>query len=73
LITSLGAGEAVIGSIVAEFTGAKYGIGKNLFVSAIRLDPDLMMSSLFLASLLGLSLYGLVVSVERKYGKWYLN
>ncbi len=64
---------AVIGSIVAEFTGAKHGIGKNLFVSAIRLDPDLMMSSLFLASLLGLSLYGLVVSVERKYGKWYLN
>ncbi len=64
---------AVIGAIVAEFTGAKYGIGKNLFISAIRLDPDLMMSSLLLASLMGLALYGLVVSIERKYGTWYLN
>ncbi|HMP70730.1 MAG TPA: ABC transporter permease subunit [Pirellulaceae bacterium] len=64
---------AVIGAIVAEFTGARYGIGKNLFVSAIRLDPDLMMSSLILASLMGLTLYAIVISIERKYGTWYLN
>lgn len=62
---------AVIGAIVAEFTGAKMGIGKNLFVSAIRLDPDLMMTSLILATLVGLSMYGIVRFVERKYGFWY--
>lgn len=62
---------AVIGAIVAEFTGAKMGIGKNLFVSAIRLDPDLMMTSLILATLIGLSMYGIVRFVERKYGFWY--
>jgi NitT/TauT family transport system permease protein len=62
---------AVIGAIVAEFTGAKIGIGKNLFVSAIRLDPDLMMTSLILASLMGLVMYGIVKLAERRYGSWY--
>lgn len=64
---------AVIGSIVTEFTGAKYGIGKNLFISSVRLNPDLMMSSLLLASLIGLSLYGLIAGIEKKYGAWYIK
>lgn len=62
---------AVIGAIVAEFTGAKIGIGKNLFVSAIRLEPDLMMASLILAALLGLVLYGIINYIDKKYGFWY--
>lgn len=62
---------AVIGAIVAEFTGAKVGIGKNLFVSAIRLEPDLMMASLILAALLGLVLYGIINYIDKKYGFWY--
>jgi len=62
---------AVIGAIVAEFTGAKIGIGKNLFVSSIRLDPDLMMTSLILASLIGIVMYGIVKLLEKQYGSWY--
>lgn len=62
---------AVIGAIVAEFTGAKIGLGKNLFVSAIRLEPDLMMASLILAALLGLGLYGIINYIDKKYGYWY--
>ncbi len=62
---------AVIGAIVAEFTGAKIGIGKNLFVSSIRLDPDLMMTSLILASLIGLVMFGIVRLLEEQYGSWY--
>ena len=62
---------AVIGAIVAEFTGAKVGIGKNLFISAIRLDPDLMMTSLILASLIGLAIFGTARIIERYYGSWY--
>ena len=62
---------AVIGAIVAEFTGARYGIGKNLFVSAIRLEPDMMMTSLILAALLGLALYGIINYIDKKYGFWY--
>lgn len=63
---------AVIGAIVAEFTGAKNGIGKNLFISSIRLNPDLMMVSVVLAALIGFGLYALVIGIERKYGSWYL-
>jgi len=57
---------AVIGAIVAEFTGAERGLGKNLFLSAIRLEPELMMSSLLLSALLGGLLFMLIMVIEKK-------
>jgi NitT/TauT family transport system permease protein len=60
---------SVIGAIVAEFTGAKIGLGKNLFLSAKRLEPELMMSSLLLSTLLGTFIFGAIVLIERLY-KW---
>jgi len=60
---------AVIGAIVAEFTGAEVGLGRNLYISALRLEPEMMMSSLILAALLGLVLYGVVKTIENKI-KW---
>ena len=57
---------SVIGAIVAEFTGAKVGLGKNLFISAIRLEPDLMMSSLILSSLIGLFLFLTMRVLEKR-------
>lgn len=62
---------AVIGAIVAEFTGAENGLGKNLFISAIRLEPDLMMTSLLLSSLIGLVLYSLIRLIEKSAFNWY--
>lgn len=56
---------AVIGAIVAEFTGAKLGLGKNLFLASKRLEPELLMSSLFLSTLLGLALFGSVHLIDR--------
>lgn len=64
---------AVIGAIVSEFNGADKGLGKNLFLSAKRLEPELMMTSLFLAALMGAIMYGLIYFIERKLGKWYLQ
>ena len=60
---------AVIGAIVAEFTGAEVGLGRNLYISALRLEPEMMMSSLVLSALLGLSLYGLMRAIENRI-KW---
>jgi NitT/TauT family transport system permease protein len=64
---------AVIGAIVAEFNGTEIGLGKNLFLAAKRLEPELMMSSLILSSVLGGSLYALIYFLELRIGKWYLK
>jgi len=62
---------SVIGAIVAEFTGAEVGLGKNLFLSAIRLEPEMMMSSIFLSSFLGGTMYISILLLESYLGHWY--
>lgn len=62
---------AVIGAIVAEFNGAEIGLGKNLFLAAKRLEPDLMMCSLLLSTLLGVVFFLSILLIENYYGKWY--
>ena len=62
---------AVIGAIVAEFNGAEVGLGKNLFLAAKRLEPDLMMSSLLLSTALGLFFYGVIYLIEKRFVNWY--
>lgn len=64
---------SVIGSIVAEFSGAEYGLGKNLFLSSKRLDAELMINSILLSCLLGGVFYLLIVIFEKAFGKWYIN
>jgi NitT/TauT family transport system permease protein len=64
---------SVIGAIVAEMSGAEIGLGKNLFLSVIRLEPELMMNSLLLSAVIGLLIFSMVILYERVRGKWYLN
>jgi ABC-type nitrate/sulfonate/bicarbonate transport system permease component len=60
-----------MGAIVAEFNGADYGLGKNLFLAAKRLEPELMMVSIIITALMGGLLYQAVRMIERRIGKWY--
>ena len=62
---------AVIGAIVAEFNGADIGIGKDIFISAKRLEPELMMSGIVAGALLSGVIYGAVLLLERRLGPWY--
>jgi len=62
---------SVIGAIVAEFNGAELGLGKNLFLSAKRLEPDLMMASLIISALIGYVLFSLIKIIELIKGTWY--
>lgn len=62
---------AVIGAIVAEFNGAEVGLGKNLFLSAKRLEPELMMTSLLLSTFLGALMFGSIRVFGHYYGSWY--
>jgi ABC-type nitrate/sulfonate/bicarbonate transport system permease component len=62
---------SVIGAIVAEFNGAEHGTGKDIFIAARRLEPELMMTSILLSSLLAGIMYGLVRVLELIPGAWY--
>lgn len=64
---------AVIGAIVAEFAGAEKGLGKNLLETSTRLEPELMVNSLVLSSLIGGTLYLSIFLTERFFGKWYIQ
>lgn len=66
------AGLAVLGAVVAEFTGAQYGLGKNIFVSTTRLEPQLMWASVALTGAAGGILTVAVSLLERRFGRWYL-
>lgn len=61
---------SVIGAIVAEFTGSEVGLGKNLFLSAIRLEPEMMMTSLVLSALLGGIFFIGITILERRVTFW---
>lgn len=67
----VGATLAVIGAIVAEFSGIPIGLGRNLYISSLRLEPELMMTTLFLSAALGGLFYAIVVGLERIFAKWY--
>jgi ABC-type nitrate/sulfonate/bicarbonate transport system permease component len=62
-----------IGAIVAEFSGAEVGLGRNLFISALRLEPEIMMCSLILSAFLGAFFFGIIHFFEYKIGSWYIT
>lgn len=71
--TKICAGLAVLGAVVAEFAGASAGLGKNIFLSTVRLEPELMWASVVLTAAAGLLLVAVVAVVERPLGHWYLH
>lgn len=66
----IGAGLAILGAVIAEFTGSAKGLGKNVFLGTVRLEPELMMSSLILTSLLGILVHLTLVRLENSYSWW---
>lgn len=64
---------AVMGAIVAEFVGAKDGLGKNLYVAPKNSLPELMICSIILTTILGWLLFKGVELLEKLIGKWYLS
>jgi len=61
---------AVMGAIVAEFTGAYDGLGKNLYLAPKSSQPELMVCSVLLVGLLGFLFYGIVALIERATCRW---
>lgn len=61
----VGAGLSFLGAIVAEFTGSEYGLGKNIFLASIRLEPELLMSSVILCLCFGIFAHIVFMILER--------
>ncbi len=62
---------AVIGAIVGEFVGADRGLGFFLVIAQSELDVQKMFVGVALCALLGLSLFLLVVGLERHFLFWH--
>lgn len=63
---------SVIGAIVGEFNGADRGLGRNLFLAAKRLEPELTICSLAFSAGLGGLLYVSVLAAERWVAPWHV-
>jgi NitT/TauT family transport system permease protein len=61
---------AVIGAIVAEFSGANRGLGYLIQFSSSQLNAPLVFASLLIVSTIGVALYYVVALVERLVIPW---
>jgi NitT/TauT family transport system permease protein len=61
---------AVLGAVIAEFSGATIGLGKNIFLASMRIEPELMMASIGLCIALSFLLYVGVAILERFFMPW---
>lgn len=61
---------AVIGAIVAEFTGADQGIGYVIKSSSYYLDTSLTFSAIIVAAFIGIAFFSAISLLERKVVFW---
>src|ERR1700742_3079697 len=61
----VGAILAVAGAVVGEFLGSDQGLGYLMMQVQVSLDTPAMFMALLLITLIGISLYGLVMLLER--------
>jgi ABC-type nitrate/sulfonate/bicarbonate transport system permease component len=66
----IGSTLAIIGAIVGEFAGAAKGLGFVITVSTYHMETDQTFAAIAAASLLGISLYLLLASLERRLVFW---
>lgn len=61
---------AVIGAIVAEFTGADRGIGYVVVAASYRIDTRLMFAGITLSSAAGILFFNLISGLEKALLRW---
>lgn len=64
---------SVVGATVGEFVGSAKGLGYIILLSEAELNTPLMFTALMSLSVLGISLYGLVVLAERMIIPWHVD
>lgn len=62
---------ALIGAVVAEWTGASGGLGRTMWLAYSNLNLPFLFAAIFLLAAAGMSLYWLVAWAERKVIFWH--
>ncbi len=65
--------NATVGATIAEFIGSDRGLGFYIQIVTGNMRPDLAFAGIFLLTLLGLALFGLVTLVERWTVPWHVS
>lgn len=65
--------NATVGAVIAEFIGSDEGLGFYIQIVTGNMRPDLAFAGIFLLTLLGLSLFGLVTLAERLLIPWHIS
>jgi ABC-type nitrate/sulfonate/bicarbonate transport system permease component len=61
---------ALIGAVVAEWTGASGGLGRTMWLAYSNLNLPFLFAAVFVLAVLGVSLYSLVVFIEGRVLFW---
>lgn len=61
---------ALIGAVVAEWTGASGGLGRTMWMAYTNLNLPYLFAAVFVLAAMGMALYSLVVLLERKIIFW---
>jgi ABC-type nitrate/sulfonate/bicarbonate transport system permease component len=61
---------ALVGAVIAEWTGASSGLGRVMWLAYSNLNLPPMFAAIFVLSISGMIAYGLITGVERASLKW---
>ncbi len=64
---------SVVGAIVAEFSGAKSGLGYMMIIAIYQLDTEALYSGIIFTSIGGILFFRLVSFLEKKFIHWKTN
>jgi NitT/TauT family transport system permease protein len=65
--------NATVGATIAEFIGSDQGLGFYIQIVTGNMRPDLAFAGIFLLTLLGLALFGIVTLAERLVIPWHIS
>ena len=65
--------NATVGATIAEFIGSDQGLGFYIQITTGNMRPELAFAAIFLLTLLGLGLFGLVTLAERLLIPWDIS
>jgi NitT/TauT family transport system permease protein len=65
--------NATVGATIAEFIGSDQGLGFYIQITTGNMRPELAFAAIFLLTLLGLALFGVVTFAERMLIPWDLS